>query len=57
MIQQALYHMPETEYGYAKDEKTVCLRLRTARTDTPAVAVIYGANTIFGKSGAGRIWF
>ena len=47
MIEQALYHMPETEYGYAKDEHTVCLRLRTARYDTPEVAVIYGGKYDF----------
>lgn len=47
MLEEALYHMPETEYGYAVDSKTVHLRLRTARADTPRVYVIYGGKYDF----------
>ncbi len=47
MIEEALYHMPETEYAYARDSGTFCLRLRTARSDTPGAAVIYGGKYDF----------
>lgn len=47
MLEQALYHKPETEYGYAVDERTVRLRLRTAKEDAPRAAVIYGGKYDF----------
>lgn len=47
MIEQAIYHKPETEYGYAKDGKTFCLRIRTAREDCPKIAVVYGGKYDF----------
>ena len=47
MIEQAIYHKPETEYGYAKDGKTFCLRIRTAREDTPEITVVYGGKYDF----------
>jgi len=47
MIEQAIYHKPETEYGYAKDGKTFCLRIRTAREDTPTIHVVYGGKYDF----------
>lgn len=47
MIEQAIYHKPETEYGYAKDGKTFCLRIRTARKDCPKITVVYGGKYDF----------
>ena len=47
MNEQAIYHKPETEYGYARDGKTFCLRIRTAREDTPKITVIYGGKYDF----------
>lgn len=47
MNEQAIYHKPETEYAYAKDGQTFCLRLRTAREDTPRVTVVYGGKYDF----------
>ena len=47
MIEQAIYHKPETEYGYAKDGKTFCLRIRTAREDSPEITVVYGGKYDF----------
>ena len=47
MIEEAIYHKPETEYGYAKDGKTFCLRIRTAREDTPTIHVVYGGKYDF----------
>lgn len=47
MNEQAIYHKPETEYGYAKDGKTFCLRIRTAREDRPTITVIYGGKYDF----------
>ena len=47
MIEQAIYHKPETEYGYAKDGKTFCLRIRTARQDYPKITVVYGGKYDF----------
>ena len=47
MIEQAMYHKPETEYGYARDSKTFCLRIRTAREDEPNIFVVYGGKYDF----------
>lgn len=47
MIEQAIYHKPETEYGYARDGKTFCLRIRTAREDCPRITVVYGGKYDF----------
>lgn len=47
MNEQAICHKPETEYGYAKDAHSFCLRIRTAREDTPAISVIYGGKYDF----------
>lgn len=47
MIEQAIYHKPETEYGYARDGRTFCLRIRTAREDTPEITVVYGGKYDF----------
>lgn len=47
MIEQAIYHRPETEYGYAKDGRTFCLRIRTAREDSPRITVVYGGKYDF----------
>lgn len=47
MLEEALYHMPETEYGCALDSETYSLRLRTSRTDNPKAAVIYGGKYDF----------
>ncbi len=47
MIEQAIYHKPETEYGYAMDGKTFCLRIRTAKEDTPGISVVYGGKYDF----------
>ena len=40
MIEQAIFHKPETEYGYARDGRTFSLRIRTAREDTPEITVV-----------------
>lgn len=50
MLEEALYHMPETQYGYALDSETYSLRLRTARSDTPKVTAIYGGKYDFWKT-------
>ncbi len=42
MIIQAIYHKPETEYSFIKDNKTVGLRIRLAKQDIATVTVIYG---------------
>lgn len=47
MIEQAIFHMPETQYGYASDQNTFHLRIRTAREDEFRVAVIYGGKYDF----------
>ncbi len=47
MIEQAIYHKPECEYGYAKNGQTFCLRLRIAREDSVEVAVLYGGKYDF----------
>ena len=47
MIEQAIYHKPETEYGYARDGKTFCLRIRTAREDSPQITLVYGGKYDF----------
>ncbi len=47
MNEQAIYHKPESEFGYAKDGKTFCLRIRTAKEDTPDIAVVYGGKYDF----------
>lgn len=47
MNEQAIYHKPETEYGYPKDQQTFCLRIRTAREDSPQITVIYGGKYDF----------
>lgn len=47
MNEQAIYHKPETEYGYPKDGKTFCLRIRTAREDCPAITLVYGGKYDF----------
>lgn len=47
MLEQALYHKPETEYGYARDGRTFCLRIRTAREDTPEITLVYGGKYDF----------
>ncbi len=47
MIEQAIYHKPESEYGYAVDGRTFCLRIRTAREDRPKITVIYGGKYDF----------
>ena len=52
MLEQAIYHKPETEYGYARDGRTFCLRLRTAREDTPEVTVVYGGKYDFWETQA-----
>lgn len=49
MLEQALYHKPETEYCYAKSENTVALRLRAAKCDALQVSVIYGGKYDFAK--------
>ncbi len=47
MKEQAIYHKPESEYGYAQNGNTFCLRLRTAREDSVEVAVLYGGKYDF----------
>ena len=47
MIEQAIFHKPETEYGYARDGRTFSLRIRTAREDTPEITVVYGGKYDF----------
>ncbi len=47
MIEQAIFHKPETEYGYARDGRTFSLRIRTAREDCPAITVVYGGKYDF----------
>ena len=47
MIEQAIFHKPETEYGYAKDGRTFSLRIRTAREDSPKITVVYGGKYDF----------
>lgn len=47
MNEQAIYHRPESEYGYAVDSKTFCLRIRTAREDQPDITVVYGGKYDF----------
>ena len=49
MIEQAIFHKPETEYAYAKDKKTISLRLRTAKEDVPEVDVVYGGKYNFAQ--------
>ncbi len=47
MNEQAICHKPETEYGYAKDGRTFCLRIRTAGEDRPEITVVYGGKYDF----------
>ena len=47
MIEQAIFHKPETEYGYARDGRTFSFRIRTAREDTPEITVVYGGKYDF----------
>ena len=47
MIEQAIYHKPETEYGYARDGRTFCLRIRTAAEDRPEISLVYGGKYDF----------
>ena len=49
MIEQAIFHKPETEYAYAKDQKTISLRIRIAREDIPNIYVIYGGKYNFAQ--------
>ena len=49
MLEEALYHKPETEYCYPKSESAVALRLRTAKSDFPVVNVIYGGKYDFAE--------
>lgn len=50
MNEQAIYHKPETEYGYAKDGKTFSLRIRVAGEDRPQITVVYGGKYDFWKT-------
>lgn len=50
MLEQAIYHRPETQYSYALDKNTVALRLRTAKEDTPFVRVLYGGKYDFASA-------
>ena len=49
MQEQAMYHKAETQYAYALSEKSVALRLRTAKEDTPEVSVLYGGKYDFAR--------
>ncbi len=50
MLEEAIFHKPETEYCYAKNENTVALRLRVAKQDMPQISVIYGCKYDFFKN-------
>ncbi len=47
MLEQALYHKPETEYCYPISENTIALRLRASKTDALQVDVVYGGKYDF----------
>ena len=47
MLEQALYHKPETEYCYPISENTIALRLRVSKTDALQVDVVYGGKYDF----------
>lgn len=50
MNEQAILHKPETEYGYAINRNTVCLRIRTSVEDAPEITVLYGGKYDFWSS-------
>ena len=49
MLEQAILHKPDTEYGYASGKRSVSLRIRTAKEDKPEISVIYGGKYDFAR--------
>ena len=49
MLEQAIYHQPDSQYAYALTETKVALRLRTARSDVLQVCVLYGGKYDFAR--------
>lgn len=47
MLEEAIFHKPETEYCYAKSQNRVALRIRVAKKDRPEISIIYGCKYDF----------